>query len=474
MRLGWTTIVYFASQVLKSLAGFVATFLIARELGAGVLGIYAVVVATVFWINLPVTAVSQAVNKRVSEGTDQGAFLTAGFGLNAVLAIGITFGIVALSPYVNAYVGKPIAPLLAVLFVAVTLFGTVTSALNGQKRVDKTGVTQVMERVLRTGFQVAVILLGYEVAGLVVGHAASMVIGASIGLLWFRVRPSRPTREHVKKLLAYARYSWLSSLKGRSFSWMDTVVLALFVPSALIGVYEVSWTLASMFALVGISVRQTLFPEVSDLGVDDQYDRIHHYLNEGLVFLGVFAIPGLFGAAVLGTRILKIYSPEFTQGAVVLLILIGARLLGTYSEQFLSAINGIDRPDVAFRINMVFVAVNLVLNVGLVYQFGWYGAAVATVASTGLALVLSYAALASLIGRPDVPYREIANEVFSGVVMAVFVVGIESVFPRNHYATVALVAVGAVVYVVTLLAISSRIRTKIISLFPGSVGTLPG
>ncbi|MFC7007102.1 hypothetical protein [Halalkalicoccus salilacus] len=67
MRLGRTTAVYFGSQVVISLSGFVATFAIARLLGAAVLGQYAVVVALLFWITIPVNAISSAINKRISE-----------------------------------------------------------------------------------------------------------------------------------------------------------------------------------------------------------------------------------------------------------------------------------------------------------------------------------------------------------------------------------------------------------------------
>jgi O-antigen/teichoic acid export membrane protein len=469
MRLGRTTLVHFASQVGVSVAGFVATFAIARLLGAGGLGTYALAVALVFWLNVPASAVSTAINKRVSEGVERGSFLSAGFALNAAVGGALAVAVVALSDRVDAYVGAPVSALLAALVLGNVAFRSVTGALNGQKKVAHTGVLRAVERVGRTGAQVAFILLGYGVAGLLVGHAASLAVAAVLGVLLFEVRPSLPTAEHARSIVAYARYSWLGTLKTRAFGWMDTIVLGFFVPSALIGVYEVSWTLASTLALVSTSVQKTLFPELSELGVDEDYDRVHHYLEEGLVFTGVFAIPGFFGALVLGPRVLKIYSPEFTQGATILLVLVAARTLASYGRQFLSAINAIDHPDVAFRINLAFVVANLALNIALVWQFGWYGAAAATALSATISLALGYRALGSLIGTPRVPTGEILRQVGAGAAMAVAVLAAAQVAPRHHYATLALVALGAGVYVTVLVAVSARVRQKAWALLPEPV-----
>lgn len=466
MRLGRTTVVHFGSQVLLSLAGFVATFLIARLLGAETLGVYAVATALLFVLNVPATAIANATNKRLSEGIDRGGYLSAGIGLNAVVGGGLALLVVALAEYVDGYVGAPVSDLIAVLILANVAFLTANGALQGQKRVARAGVLQALERTGRTAGQVALIVLGYGLAGLLVGHAASLAAAAVLGALLFEIRPSLPSRTQLRRIVEYARYSWLGTLETRAFGWMDTIVLGVFVAPALIGIYEVAWTLASTLALVGNSVQQTLFPEMSELGIDENYERIHHYLNEGLVFVGVFAIPGLFGAAVLGSAILSIYRPEFQRGAYVLLVLILARIVAAYGQQFVTVINAIDRPDVAFRINLVFVASNVLLNVVFVVEFGWYGAAVATLLSAAISLTLGYAGLRQLIGAPDVPYREIARQVAASVVMVVALLGPVSVLPSNHYATVALVAFGAAVYVAVLLVLSGRVREKARGLVP--------
>ena len=460
MRLGKTTIAHFLSQVVVSLAGFIATFAIARILGAEGVGMYALGVAILMWLKIPTSGLRNSITKRVSEGEEQNAYLTAGVLLQGLVGLIVAGLILLFGTYINRYIGASVAGLIAGMFLADTAFATVGAALEGEKKVARYGWLRAFERIARTGFQVALILTGYGITGLFFGHAISLVVGVLIGIVLLGFRTTLPDRRHIRSLVDFARYSWLGGLKGRTFGWMDTIVLGFFVASSLVGIYEVAWTLASFFVLIANSIQSTLFPELSDLSTDDRTTRIHHYINEGLVFTGIFLIPGFFGAWALGTDVLRIYSPEFTEGTSVLLLLIGARTFDAYGSQLVSAINALDRPDIAFRINALFVATNMTLNVAFVITFGWYGAAVATLLSGFLTLLLSYRAITQLIGTPSVPVGEITRQVAAGILMVGVVLVADTFFPQSHYATIGLVLIGIAVYILSLLGLSPRVREK--------------
>lgn len=476
MRLGRTTLLHFGSQVAVSVAGFAATFAIARLLGPGPLGTYAVVVALTFWFNIPAASLGEAVTKRVSEADGPGAeYVSTGLAMALGAAVLVALGSLVAAGPVASYIGADVTALFAALLVTNVGFLVVVAALEGRKQVGRAGVLKAVERVLRTGLQIGFIVGGAAVAGLVAGHIVAMAVGGllGIGLLGARGALRLPTRSAARSLLRYARYSWLGGLTARAFGWMDTVVLALFVPSLFIGVYEVAWNLASMLALVSVSIQRTLFPEFSDLG-EESRERVHHYLDEGLTFTGLFVIPGLFGAWSVGARVLKIYDPAFTRGATILVVLVLARAISAYGSQLRSAINALDRPDLAFRVNAAFVATNVVLNLalvgGLTYagyppSVAWYGAAAATLLSAVVAAGLSYRALAGLIGRPSVPYGEIGRQIAAAVVMAGAVVAAAPLVPRNHYATIVLIGAAAGVYTVALLGLSGRVRGKALGLY---------
>jgi len=469
LKLGRTAALHFLSQVAVSASGFVATFAIARVLGADGVGAYALGMSLVVWFNVPLSGFQEALKKRVSEGVDRDEYFTSGVVLNLTSVVVPAALVLLFSGPVETFVGAPVAPFVALVLVTNGVFNTLRDTLHGEKKVAEAGWLRFVERVLRTVAQVAFLVLGYRIAGLFVGHAIALVVSAALGLYFVDLRPAIPDRSHFRRLVDYARHGWSGGLKGNAFNWMDTIVLGLFVAQSLVGVYKVAWTLASFLVVVSNSVSSTLFPEISDISTDGQTERVKHYLDEGLLFTGLFLIPGLFGSVAIGSDLLRIYESEFTQGATILVILVLARILDAYASQIISVIKAVDRPDIVMRIDLLFVVVNVALNFLLIYRFGWYGAAVATLVSGGVTLAASYYAISSLVGRPSVPVGEIARQTVAAVVMFGVVYALESVAPGGHFVTVALVVVGAAVYTVVLLVLSSRIRQKARALAPDSV-----
>lgn len=463
MRADRTAIVHFGSQVGRTFAGFVGTLYIARTLGSAPLGTYVLGTAVVIWLHIPTNAVAEAMTKRVSEGEAPAEFLTAGFVVIGALAAVVGGCVLVLDTVVEGYIGADVAALMAALFAGRALFIAVTRGLDGQKKVAHSGMIRMVEQVFRSLFQIALIIVGYDVAGLFIGHVGALVVSSLVGIWLFEEGFATPVRRHFRKIAEYARYSWLGRVQSRSLDWIDTLVLGLFVPTSLIGIYEVAWTLASTLSLVTISIATTLFPEVSELSAEGTIERIRTLLGDAMVFAGLFVIPGLFGAAVMGDRILAIYGPEFTAGVAVLVLLVGTRICTSYSTLFLKTINGLDRPDISFRIAVAFLSVNLVLNLLLVATIGWVGAAIATLVSAATSVTLSYYSVVTVVGDLNVPTATIGKQVLASVLMAGVVVALDRALSSNHYVTVAIVGVAATLYIVVLLSISSQVRSRLLA-----------
>lgn len=462
--------VFFASKIVASVLGFAATVYVARLLGADALGIYSLALAVVAWLgiagNMGVTA---GIKKRVSEQEEPAAYAVAGALLMAALFLLLAALVVLFRGQVNDYVRFPVAGFVVAMLGVTLAYNTVTALLNGQHLVHVTGLFSPLKTGGRAGLQIAALLAGFGLAGLFGGYVVGYSIVVALGgyVVWRSLGGLViPRRHHFRRILSFAKYAWLGGLRSRAFNWVDIALLGFFVSSSLIGFYTAAWNIAQFLIVFATAISQTLFPKMSENAASDDSGRVSDLLNSALSYAGLILIPGLVGGTILGRRILRIYGPEFTRAGLVLSILIVSTLLQSYQKQFTTTLNALDRPDRAFRVNFVFIAANVALNVVLIAVYGWVGAAVATTTSVGVSLVVAYRYVDSLLDFV-LPTGEIAKQWFAaglmgGVVLVLLRLEAAYVNLGHNAALVAsLVSVGAGVYFGALLVLSSRFRTTV-------------
>lgn len=470
MRLGQISVIHFLSKILSSVLGFAATIYIAQLLGAGVLGTYSVAIAVVSWLGLMGNmGITGAIQKRVSEQEEPAQYAIAGVIIQFALFVFLTLLVVLFRGYINDYVGFEASGYIVGMLAVLLGYNAITGLLNGQHMVHLSGVFSPVKTGSRAGLQIAALFTGLGLSGLLGGYILGYLVVISLGAI-IVVRSfeefTLPQRYHFQRLYSYAKFSWLGGLRSKAFNWVDIVVLGFFVQNAFIGYYTAAWNIAQFLIIFGSSMSQTLFPEMSKISSTYDPEAVSELLNTALSYAGLFLIPGLIGGSILGERILRIYGPDFTQAEIVLAILIVATLIQAYQAQFTTTLNAIDRPDLAFRVNMVFVGANLILNVILIYFYGWIGAAVATASSVAISLCVAYHYLSSII-RINIPIVEIGNQWIAGVLMGgvVFIaLRFEDTYiniGHNVVVILSLVALGAAVYFAALLAISAKFRATI-------------
>ncbi len=479
MRLGQTSVVYLVSKVAASLLGFLATIYFTRTLGEEIYGFYAVTLALVSWLGIVKSVgFGQAIVKRMSEDEEPDAYLAAGTAIKIVLTIIVGSGVVLFRNQVNTYVGQPVAEFVVLLLVVSIFSELVNAALKGSHRVHVYAPLSTLKEGARSAVMIVLVFLGWELSGMLLGHAVGTAMVAVIGLVIVRPLITIPRRRHVVQLFDFAKFSWLGNMRKKTFSDMDIIILGMFVPAGLTGVYAIAYTLAKFLDIFSTAIRVTLFPELSKRSVAGDTDLVRTLTNDALTYAGLFLIPGIAGAAILGDRLMLIYGEGFEIGAQVLTILLVGILAYTYNKQLLNTLNAIDRPDLAFRANAVFIGANLVLNVTLVYAIGWLGAAIATAISAAIGLVFGYYYARQQISF-QVPVGEIARQCLAAMAMGLVVyvartVGeTQPIAAYNEVFVVLLVGLGAAVYFLVLLVISSTFRTTVTNNLPFDIPFTP-
>ncbi|EMA13887.1 flippase [Haloarcula marismortui] len=425
----------FFARISKSLVEFLAIIIFSRELGASPLGTYYPFLALLGILAIPTDfGISSAIEKRISEGSDESEYLGTAIVLKVPLLIFISISILVAHQYVIQYLGADLTiSLIATLFASQAAKLSMT-ALRGERRVGETAIVEVLRPLGWLGMGYALYLNGYGVYALVYGYLFGSVLMLVVG--WWKVSVSvaKPTFEHARSLLDYGRYSVVSAVGGYFYSWMDVAMLSVFVSISAgavitrgdIGAYENAWRLSLVVMLLSQSIATALFPQVSKWNAEGAMTKIEEIIPTALLPALLFVIPAFAGTAVLSKDLLRIlFSPEFTVAWLVLIILAGEKILQAVHVVLGRSLQAIDRPDLAAYATVVSVAVNLILNLVLIYQFGIVGAAIATTVSFAINTALHARYLNRFLDI-DFPTREAVWSTVAATVMGISVYGVHS------------------------------------------------
>ncbi|WP_380676243.1 oligosaccharide flippase family protein [Salinigranum sp. GCM10025319] len=453
----------FVGEVTTAVVGLVSSVILARVLGPDGYGLFYVALAVANFFENPVTGWGEACKKRITE-TDFDGSEAMGSLLIVVTAMTL--------------VGAPLAYLLLrlvtenallpaavpVLFVSLSAYWSLKTVLSGRENFSLSIWSKVVQTVLKVGLQVALVLLGFEVWGMVAGTALASLAVLPLVYRWIGVRPSIPSRESLRSIASFAKWSVPTGFVGTSLSQMDVVLLGWLATASAAGDYRVSLALSMPAVFLSGVIGTGLVGRISNLESRGESWRADYH--NALSFSSVLAVPLFFGGVALGDElVVAVYSDQYAGAGAFLVSLVLYQLLVTQTTPRTSVINALDRPETNFRIALVALVVNVGLGIGLWYVYGPIGIAVATV----LTQVFSYLSRLYVVSRLTderlVVTRPFLEQVGAGLVMFAVVWGGRRSLGLDPIPEVALlVATGGFVYGGVLLAVSPTLRVTIRSI----------
>ncbi|RRJ31830.1 MATE family efflux transporter [Halocatena pleomorpha] len=457
----------FVTRIGLSVAVFLGIFYLAVATSPVVLGIYSLFIAVIRVLDLLTNVgISEAAQKRISEGTERDEFFTATLVVRLGLFVPVGISVTIYHQQIATYIGSGlVVPFLFAGSFTFLVRKTIEAGLVGEKKVAQAGLLQSVYAIGQLMSWILFVSFGYGLFGVLLGYVIGQTVASVVGLLLLELRLKRPTVQHFRSLFEFAKYSWIGAVTTQSWIWTDTLVLGLFVVSSFIGVYELSWQITGVLFLLASAISSTLFANISELSIHDETERITDLLERSLVYTGILAIPGVVGGMIFAEPLLAIFGEEYRVGATVVAVLILSRLFHSYEVVFGNVINALDRPDLMFRTNVVFILVNLVLNVVAVTTIGWVGAALATTGAMILKTGLSYRYIRSILTF-SVPIEEILLEVLSALIMGAclwFLVPVSSTL--LPFETIVFISLGAAIYAVSVLLLVERVRIATADVF---------
>lgn len=456
------SIVSFIGQISFTFIGFLSTMYFAHTVGSSVLGAYFLFTAYYGIINMMSDGgFGGAAIKRISEGEEQNEYFSAFFVLRSLFVLIVFFGLIAFRNYVFDFIETGIFNWLLLALIASLFHGSVTSGVAGTGKMGIYAVGNLINNVSRIVIQVAAVFLGFDVAGLIGGFVAGLIITAALELRFFDLHFVRFDRLHILSLSSFSFWLFLTSAGVLLYSYVDTIMIRYFLSNSEVGIYRVTFQFASLATLATVAIRTTLWPKISRWGKIEEMGFIEESLSRALTYSLTLAIPVFVGGVILGDKLLYFcYGADFEKGYITLVILLFVQIVNIFHYFYTMYLSALNRQKDSFKVTAVSTIANVILNWILIPIIGIEGAACATVVTMGISAIMARKVLSQIISI-NIEYDSISNILKAAFIMLLIVSCYRLLIPlSNILLTLIPVILGASIYGILVLKFDVKINNQ--------------
>lgn len=359
---GWMSVL--TGDVVRMLLGFGVSILVARSLGPGDFGLYAVlgagagIAGAVADFGLSSAAVKEIAplwSRARARGRHRGL---AFFWIRFALALLVAAAGILLAPLLVCLLGLPAelrpAPGLLLAFallgmVATAASGVMSTLLQATGHFGRIAILLVLNTGLTLLLALALALAGrlnLVTALLVLGIAPSLVaFAAGWWLLPGTWRMRFPSRRYLQllagRLLRFGRWLWLGNILAVLTLQLDLLLLNRLSVATTVGVYGLALNLATKMDVVNRSLFTVLLPAAASLKDRRGYAR---YLRRGLLRSGLLSLLLLPASWLARPFILVFYGAEYAAAIPLFRLLLLAVAVDMFAMPFLMLAFPLQRP----------------------------------------------------------------------------------------------------------------------------------
>lgn len=377
--------------LISGIGGFVFSVVLARSLTPELFGIYALAMAICFFVlqldpgtgSATIRYVSHALGRN-DENLARGYFR---FLLKARLILGFTFSlslaILAKTLAFRVFDKPELFIPLEVLSVFIFLFfltDLLDCCFEAFQNFKYPALRHAIYESLRFGLVVPFLIIGFFYGifiGITVAAFATLILMFLLlrKRYWFLFH-GRAAELEEKRILRFMGFMSIGSFSAVLFSYVDIIMLGIFLPTVYAGYYKAATTI--IFGIAGLTaISGVLFPVFTRLegkNLEDAFKKVFRYSS-------ILSFPFAVNLAYFSERIISVvYGVEYLQAALPLLIL--SPIIVFNSTNFFGSLFGAkEKPEYTTAVSLASMTLNIILNYFLILRFGMIGAAIATTVS---------------------------------------------------------------------------------------------
>ncbi|MEK7126622.1 MAG: flippase [Patescibacteria group bacterium] len=383
-----------------------------------------------------------------------------------ILAIAVAFLIPSYSD-TKIPIGVAIASMTVFLGI---LNGTTTSVLQAKLQMHIASMTTVISKIVAVGLMLYIIFWGFPDDNemgfymlIAAGNIGNFVMVITTDYYVRKITPLefRFDWDFWKTILIKSTPYGLALILNTIYFRIDSLLISFIRGQGEVGIYGVAMKMLEHFAILPLYFMNSVLPVLTK-AIKEGTDKYKKIILHAFDFLAALSIPMVVGGVVLAYPIIfAVSTPAFLSrisegfygSDIAFQILIFAMMFQFSNVLFAFILIAVNRQNKLLYINGVGVIFNIITNIIFIPYYGFRGAAVTSVLSELIILVLTYIAAKRYI-EFSINLKNFFKIVVSALIMGA-VVYFSQPFTyayMQNWNIVVLVPMGAAIYAGMLIA----------------------
>ncbi len=284
--------------------------------------------------------------------------------------------------------------------------------------------------------------------GIVIAQLAINTLSVIV-LLIYTLRSVTPVFDvsHIRGMLKQSYSFGLNNVFFMLYFQIDQIIISILLGTTAVGIYSAPTKVVYILLFIPSIVFQVTTPLMFRWSVRarDKYKQLNRIQYR---YLSAVGIPAGIGLSLLAGQIIPLifHRPEYT-ASIPIMEVMGAFLAIRFIGIALSnALTTSDRQQLRALLQIVFIGLNIILDILLIRQYGIIGAAYgSTISELGLSLACLIVTIRYL---RESPWQYIRDAI--PILLASSLMGLVLILVRQHLHVILVVAIGTAVYALAL------------------------
>lgn len=286
---------------------------------------------------------------------------------------------------------------LAVIILLRQIFMTAKSTLMGFALEKYSEPLDVGRKAIQAGAAILFLYLGFGLMGVLTAHVLALSVITIIYIFLMRphiklfsVFDTLPAEFPRQELSHFNFFSILLLFFISTIHHFDILLLRPIMGASPTGYYKAALTVVEFTWFIPTAIQTVLIHSTSELWSQGSKAEVQGLVSQAARYTLLLTTLLVIGLAVLAEPFLKVYfGPEFVQSVQPLIILLPGALCFAVSRPILGVGQGKGDLRIFVFVTGIGAALNLVLNLLLIPQYGTTGAAIATSIGYGSMLIFN-------------------------------------------------------------------------------------